>query len=49
MLESLGCAMMNGGGDFEMATYSLVKRFVAAGVAIVYECVGGDGWMGRGS
>jgi hypothetical protein len=37
--------MMNGGGDFEMAAYSLVKRFVAAGVAIVYGCVGGmDGW-----
>jgi hypothetical protein len=35
MFFSDGCAMMYGGGDLEMEAYSLVRRFVAAGVAMV--------------
>ena len=40
MFLSEGCAVMNGGGDLEMEAYSLVRRLVAAGVAMVCECGG---------
>lgn len=43
MFRSDGCATMYGGGDLEMAAYSLVNRLVAAGVAmleVVEEVVG---------
>lgn len=46
MFLSEGCAVMNGGGDLEMEAYSLVRRLVAAGVAMVCECgVRVSGWL----
>ena len=35
---------MYGGGDLAMAVYSFVRRLVAAGVAMVWVCVGVYVW-----